>query len=252
MSDRAARTADLVTKAAGEVGDRVERERWRLAILRRGIWFIDIPRTSSTSINTELGERFGRPYGKHYGTADHGGAPVLHDPVPAVRVRAYLGHRAWNRLFTFSVVRNPWDRVHSHYRFRRERGSIPADMTFREYVLALCEATATTPHFRSADTRLGVADYLCDGKGKVIVSYVVRYERRAEDLARLGTLAPALAGLGSVRLMQTAAEDSGYAAAYDEEMAAAIRTRYAADIATFDLSAYDPFPADPPADDPRE
>ena len=65
MSDRAARTADLVTKAAGEVGDRVERERWRLAILRRGIWFIDVPRTSSTSINTELGERFGRPYGKH-------------------------------------------------------------------------------------------------------------------------------------------------------------------------------------------
>lgn len=250
---------ESIRRAGTQLTDRVERERWRLAILRRGVWFIDIPRTSSTSINTELGERFGRPYGKHYGLGGHDDPPVLRDHMTAVRVRAYLGHRTWARLFTFAIVRNPWDRTHSHYRFRRERNAIPADMTFREYVLGLCEATPRTALFRSANVRLTASDFVCDAKGNVIVSHIVRYEQRAEDLVRLGQLAPDLAGLGSVRLMQTAPEGSDYAAAYDPETAAAIRVRYAADIERFDYAAYDPFPeaadlsplagaAEPPAD----
>lgn len=34
----------------------------RLNVLRKGVWFVDIPRASLSSIRSEMGEVFGAPY----------------------------------------------------------------------------------------------------------------------------------------------------------------------------------------------
>lgn len=216
----------------------------RLTILRRGFWFVAIPRTSSSSIHAELGQRFGRAYGKRNVDAGHGTDQVFLDHLPARRMRRQLGSRLWDRIFTFSVVRDPWDRTHSLYHHRRKVGSIPESWTFREYVLALEHATGDTPHFRYHGHRYGAAEYLTDARGHVIVDHIVRFERRAEGLAQVAARVPALRDVGQLRIQQAAPTGSRYADAYDEETAAIIQRRYARDIELFGYTFDGPPPGD--------
>src|SRR5262245_8701167 len=93
----------------------------RSQIRRHGFWFVDIPRTSSTSIRVELGRFYGLPYGKSKTFEDQYSTPqIFRDHVPAREMREILGTDLWERIFTFALVRNPWDRIVSMYNWRRK------------------------------------------------------------------------------------------------------------------------------------
>src|SRR5437763_7685817 len=103
-----------------------------------GFWFVDIPRTSSTSLKLALGQRFGTEFGKQY--ARETGVrtqKVIPDHATAIEMRKLLSPELWSRLFTFSVVRNPWDRCYSLFRFRIAMKAIPASFPFPEYLSLL-------------------------------------------------------------------------------------------------------------------
>lgn len=68
---------------------------WR----REGVIFVHVPKAAGTSINKAL---YGRTLG-HYRAAD------IKTKFPGL----------YNRLLSFSAVRNPWDRVLSAYRFAK-------------------------------------------------------------------------------------------------------------------------------------
>jgi hypothetical protein len=123
--------------------------------------FIHVPKTGGTSISTALGRDM----------YHHSGVPALHGDNPthltARDVRDFVGPSSWAKMFSFAVIRNPWDRVVSLYRaFDRAKGTTA---TFDEW-FSKVEWKDIQQWYRIADE----AD-------EPIVSFVVRYERLQED-----------------------------------------------------------------------
>lgn len=223
--------------------DRVRRLRTKLArrrgvrtIRRTGFWFVDIPRTSSTAIRAELGRRHGPAYGKaNVLEAEHAMAQVFTDHMTAAEMRAMIGPDAWDALYVFTVVRNPWDRTASLYHYRRKAGEIPADWPFADYVRRMVEADDTTPHFRFRPLRLGAAEFVLDETGLLLVDEIVRFEDRAAGMARVGARI-GLPELGGVRAQAASPADQSYRALYDDATRDLVATRFARDAALFDYA----------------
>ena len=217
------------TRAPGaEVGSEVgsDVEEVRDAIRASGFWFVDVPRTGSTSLRVELGRAFGSAHGKR-NTADPdlAGPQLLTDHVPARQVRALLGPSTWSRLFTFAIVRDPWTRTASMFRWRRREGSIPPGLTFAGYVEALArgdrELFAYAPHSASCST------YVTGGSGERLVSYVGRFDRREEAV---GVIASQLGvALGEVHTQH--GDDA--ATPWTRRTVDLVAARYADDVRAF-------------------
>lgn len=72
-----------------------------MILKKEKIIFIHVPRTSGTSIEQFLLKNRPVPDGiKH---------------LRASQLHKMIGPAAWNEYFKFSVIRNPWDKVISHY-----------------------------------------------------------------------------------------------------------------------------------------
>src|SRR5438552_9191698 len=81
----------------------------RRQVEHAGIWFVDIPRTGSTSLKLALAEHFGSEFGKSYVREDcRLTKKVIADHTTAIRAQQILSPELWKRLFTFTIVRNPW------------------------------------------------------------------------------------------------------------------------------------------------
>ena len=214
---------------------RIRRARAANAIRKNGFWFVDIPRTSSTSIKQELGAAYGPAYGKN---PDRGpsmrSGQLLSDHIEAERMMSILGGRAeWNRLFTFAIVRNPWDRTISMYRHRLARQSIPSDLTFDRYV-ELLATTRGSDWFRFRGHHLSCSAFITDDEGNVVVSYVARFENRPEDLGVIGEQL-GLPNLGDRHLNRTRTSAAvQYQHQYSDRSRALITELYDDDIKHFD------------------
>ena len=148
-----------------------------------GIWFIDIPRTGSTSLKLALAEHFGSEFGKSYVREDNRvTAKVIGDHTTAVRARQILSPELWNRLFTFTIVRNPWDRCYSMFRYRIADKEIPADFPFSEYLMLLERKNTRHPYtpFLYPPYFIPMCDFVLDGEGRQLVNYIGRFEQREE------------------------------------------------------------------------
>lgn len=92
-------------------------------------------------------------------------------------VHSRLGEVAYSKLFSFAVVRNPFDQLVSRYEFvkrsRRHRDSEMANqLTFNQYI----ERKAQTSYiFRKTQV-----EHITDRTGKVIVTRVFRFEKLDE------------------------------------------------------------------------
>jgi len=89
----------------------------------------------------------------------------------------YVAPEDFAASFKFAVVRNPYDRAVSEYRFRR--ATKPSlRRSFREYVLSL-EYTSLERHDEPQ------ADFVLDESGKLIVDKILRFETLAADFAEV-------------------------------------------------------------------
>jgi len=129
--------------------------------------FIHINKTGGSSIERALG------------------APFQH--LTALELRDRLGDRRWADRFSFGFVRNPWDRVVSHYHYRvktNQTGLGDRPIPFEEWVVraygeqdpAYCDQPKMfMPQFR----------WLCDHEDRQIVDFVGRFERLHDDFAEV-------------------------------------------------------------------
>ncbi|MGI9319305.1 MAG: sulfotransferase family 2 domain-containing protein [bacterium] len=202
----------------------------RLSIAEHGFWFVDIPRTSSSSVRAELGRHFGPIYGKNnVMEKQHATQQTFGDHISAKRIRDFLGQDAWNEIFTFTIVRNPWDRIYSMYNYRKKLGRLPKDMEFRDYVLAL---SARNSLFDFHGFYFGAWDYITDDNGEIMVDFVAKYENRAHDLKFVASQIN-IEHFGELSIQSASPKGAHYSNSYDPETREIISTLYEKDIALF-------------------
>lgn len=155
--------------------------------------FIHVAKTAGTSIERAL-----RPYADARGEGVLGKRlsmlgplarlPFLRDHVrfgihaSARRVRACLGPRLWDECFTFAIVRNPYSRLLSRYKYilgkpdHAHHAAVSRLAGFGDYVRW---------ETRRGRARLHQHHDLCDAQGRVLVDYVGRFERLGEAFAEI-------------------------------------------------------------------
>ncbi|HMS94021.1 MAG: sulfotransferase family 2 domain-containing protein [Tabrizicola sp.] len=157
----------------------------------------------------------------------------------AAAIRAKMGAQAFDRLMSFSVVRNPFDHAVSHYEYLKEfrnaqKAAAFARMSFAEYL-----------HYRTTARGLFVPSFavlpdqsrwLVDGQETVLVQRVLRFERLADDFAVLASDL-GLPALTMERINPTKAKTQtrSLSSYYDADTLATVRKLYARD---FDLFGY--------------
>lgn len=138
-----------------------------LELARRPYYFVHITKCGGSSVEAAL-DLF-----KFHATAQYW--------------RNMVGQGTWDALRTFSIVRNPYDRVCSMYRYRLKQGSLPGadlDMGLNDWVYHTLERQ--DPEFWSHSNMLSpCADWVTDEDGSLMVKTVIRLEQLQKEWWRV-------------------------------------------------------------------
>lgn len=124
--------------------------------------FIHINKTGGSSIEKALGLRF--------------------DLKTATEKISELGSTYWYK-FSFTIVRNPWDRVVSHYHYRVETnqtnlGTNP--IGFNDWV-KLAYKNNVPEYYDKPKMFMPQLNWVIDTKGKILVDFIGRFEQLHRD-----------------------------------------------------------------------
>ena len=179
--------------------------------------FVHIPKCAGISISHSL-------FGFNAGT---------HKTIKEYQIA--FNAKEFNAFYKFTIVRNPWDRLLSAYRFLMLGGRNGFDKRwsethlakypdFRAFVLnGLSEDEVLRwQHFRPQ------SDFLVDGAGNMPMDFIGRFETLDEDFQ---TIAKKLGKSVSLQVAnKTAGEKVRYKDAYDDEMMKRVAEVYQDDI----------------------
>lgn len=194
--------------------------------------FIHIPKTAGDSVEwaiwgsrrteAELFGGFVTKLGNKYQT---GGLQHL----LARQVRQEVGEATFAAYFSFTVVRNPWDRAVSQYAFMRRRADLrtligmPEGASFAEYL----DRTAGTEHVQW----MPQLPFIEDADGQRLVEVIARFETLREDMA------PIFARIGMPGAVlphrNASAREADYRDYYSAATRRVVALRYGADIEAF-------------------
>lgn len=173
--------------------------------------FIHINKTAGTSIEQALGLRF--------------------EHKTALEKRAELGAARWAKRFTFSFVRNPWDRIVSLYHYRiktNTTGLGDHPIPFPEWVRRTF-GEQDPAYYNSPRMLMPQWRWLADDEDRLLVDFVGRFETLEADFQtvcdRIGRTA-ALPHLKPTRR-------GPYTEYYDPETAEVVRRWFHVDIEHF-------------------
>jgi hypothetical protein len=152
----------------------------------------------------------------------------------AAEVRESIGEEAWNSLFTFSVVRNPFDRVASLFLYYKNTEKIFAG-DFRQFCSAIETAVHWIPEHRfQGPLWTSQKKFLTDDRGRLLVRFVGRYEKYQEIVETLRQTI----GLGGVTRAvlnpSVGKPEGGLAGLYDARTADFVAEFFAEDFDAFD------------------
>ncbi len=217
--------------------------KWK--IKKNGFWFIDIPKTSSTSIRAELGGKHGLVYlkseSKFSFQAHKSGSYMIE----------YLGRRSWDKLFTFSFVRNPWDKTLSFYLYGRSIGYFQ-QFDFKNFVFEIKkEFDSGNSIFHWPGPYQSCSYYLFSKKGELLVDFVGKIENREEDIkvvrekinkiTKTDSLKFSKNAIGSLHLNSVTQIEKDRLQYYTPELIDIVKSLYQIDIKNFDYRESDFF-----------
>lgn len=209
--------------------------------------FVHIPRTAGTSVETVLA-----PYARDpIGFTAHDNTILAHKHATAAELRAHVGAETWRRAFTFSIVRNPWARMHSDYHFFRDiapalrSGFDPLECHLTD--MAARHTFDGWLHACADELDICQSSYLTHLDGTLLVDFVARFEHITADFARICRCLGIHAELP--RLNRTRHGD--YRLAYTPAGAALVARYAARDLTRFGYTFDAPAPRPARLDHPR-
>lgn len=111
------------------------------------------------------------------------GIPFSHKP--AYKVIEEVGIETWKRLFTFTIVRNPWDKVVSHYHYRTQvNGQIVDGISFKDWVRETY-GNQNHKYYENPKMFMPQVDWISDGSRRIIVDFIMRFENLENDFRHL-------------------------------------------------------------------
>ncbi len=194
-----------------------------LTLLREGpktkFVFIHINKTGGTSVGRALGIQ-----PKQHFTAQE----VIHK----------IGQQHWNEAFTFTIVRNPWDKVVSHYRYRvktNQNKMKDLPIPFEEWVRKTYGKDKDPVYYNNPKMFLPQMDWISDKSGKICVDFVGRLEQIEDDFAHIISM------IGIEAVLQHYNKTSGkpYQEYYSPETKMIISNWFEKDIEAFQYSFFD-------------
>ena len=209
-----------------------------LLSVRHRFLFVHIAKTGGTSVRKALERRrWGDPWywpmflcSRFSHLSGHRIATKLPRHAKVIAAKELLPKEFFDSLFKFAFVRNPWDlQVSSFHHIRRERPHYLGGHEDFEGFLRW-KLDPARPYQYHVDTSIELqSDYLIDLHGNLIVDFIGRYERLAEDFAtaceRIGISAPALP---HARAAKDRSKD--YRSYYTDETAELVARHFARDI----------------------
>jgi len=173
--------------------------------------FIHINKTAGSSIEEALDLRF--------------------EHKTAVEKRRELGEFRWRRAFKFAFVRNPWDRVVSHYHYRvktNQTGLGDGHLSFRDWVIAV---------YRDRDCRYLDQPmmfqpqwaWISDVEGRLMLDFVGRFESLESDLREVSKRVAQPIRLPHLKR----SERVNYTGYYDDETRRLVAEAFHVDIVKF-------------------
>lgn len=156
----------------------------------------------------------------------------------ARNVRKAVGEKIYEEYFTFSMVRNPWDKVISQFLYLQKRSDlrsflqVPRHVSFKKYL----ETITKRPHVHwNPQVR-----FVQDDNGEVMVDHIARfedYQKEAEYILNKIGCIDAFNEDGHLRLPHVNKSSRGpYWEYYDDESKEMVADIYKEDIAFFDYS----------------
>lgn len=149
----------------------------------------------------------------------------------AQEILALIGERRWQSRFSFAIIRNPWDKVASHYHYRvktNQTGLRDRPIPFDEWV-KLTYGEQALPYYDNPKMFMPQMDWLTDARGQMRVRFVGRFESLRSDFAHVCEQLGIRAELPHLK----SSERGDYRRYYDDESAAVVARWFAKDIAAF-------------------
>ncbi len=158
-----------------------------------GFAFVHVPKAAGTSVTnalskytsycdleiggTAFGEKLQPLYRNRYGLYKH---------IPARELKAIVGSKDWAKFFTFSIVRNPADRLLSTFNFLKQWEGTPSELksklfefdSFNDFVLSEVWKRRPGPD----NIFFPQSHWLCDKSG-LLVNYFGKLETLDESLS---------------------------------------------------------------------
>jgi Sulfotransferase family len=187
--------------------------------------FVHIPKTAGNSIQNVLRDYSEDELVALRGEQDGVERFGLRNPKYKVKkhstlaeYRAALGETEFGKLYKFTCVRNPWDRMVSYYFTPTQNVTAWDRKKFRKAILKV----------------LPVADYLRLDRGKedpfANVNYIIRFENLVEDFRNV---CAALDISRTTLPRYNRSQREHYSKYYDDELCELVRARFAAEIERF-------------------
>jgi hypothetical protein len=167
---RTATSSETTMATATRSISRLAKKAYHVYIAQRYIHdfvFIHINKTGGSSIDAALG------------------MPTEHNTARE-KIRQ-IGRGAWDRKFTFTIVRNPWDKVvsHYHYRLKTNQTNLKDDpIPFAEWVQRTY-GEQDPKYYDKPKMFMPQVDWISDDKGEILVNFVGRFERLNEDFGKI-------------------------------------------------------------------
>lgn len=151
----------------------------------------------------------------------------------AYKMRKKVGHKKWKAFFKFAVVRNPWDKMVSHFFAKQKSDQLKISRTHAGYINISFSDWIKTEQFINDDSRFlnNQYDWLTNHKHSdlIIVDYIARFENLQEEWAKICKMQNIDKTLDHVNR----SEHGAYRTYYDDESIEIVSNKFKKDIEFF-------------------